>query len=112
MLTGWLAGPNAYHLKNVTKEQILEKAISSLAYIFGEEKKSIEQKLISSHLGNSTGFCSIVHIGRKTYCLNLLNTVYFLPVKHCTMEQKPVLLKEHWLAELKWPEISLQHSMK
>ena len=54
MLTGWLAGPNAYHLKNVTKEQILEKAISSLAYIFGEEKKSIEQKLISSHIGNWT----------------------------------------------------------
>ena len=55
MLTGWLAGPKAMELKNADEEEIFEKAIQSLTYIFGVDKTFIQQKLIAQHVINWTG---------------------------------------------------------
>jgi len=45
LLTGWLAGPRAEHLKNRSNEEILQKAFSSLQQIFNLVPGIIEENL-------------------------------------------------------------------
>ncbi len=52
LLTGWLAGPQAEKLKDVSEDKILKMAISSLSEIFKIEKDRITSYLIDSHLAN------------------------------------------------------------
>jgi len=54
MLTGWMAGPKAMELKHATEKEILEKAIQTLAYIFGVTENFIEEKLAAYHITNWT----------------------------------------------------------
>jgi len=54
MLTGWLAGPKAMELKDATKDEMLEKGLQSLSYIFGVGKLFIEKKLVAHSIVNWT----------------------------------------------------------
>ena len=54
ILTGWLAGPNAFKLKDTRKEVLFEKAIHALAYIFSVNENFIKQKLVAWHITNWT----------------------------------------------------------
>lgn len=52
MITGWLAGPKAVQLKQAKEEEILEKALQSLTYVFGTDRTFIEKKLIAHSVHN------------------------------------------------------------
>ena len=54
MLTGWLAGPKAMELKDAGENEILEKGLQSLSYIFGVDKLFIEKKLVAHSIVNWT----------------------------------------------------------
>ena len=45
MLTGWSGGPHARAIKNLSKEEILQKAMTSLSEIFGIERNFLAQSL-------------------------------------------------------------------
>jgi monoamine oxidase len=45
LLNGWLAGPPADDLKPLSVKELKEKAIGSLAYIFGVDKSFVEDKI-------------------------------------------------------------------
>jgi monoamine oxidase len=47
LLTGWLGGPKAKEIGSLSKEEIFDKAVTSLANIFGLER-TIMQELISA----------------------------------------------------------------
>ena len=53
-LTGWMAGPKAMNLKNASEEEIFEKALQTLAYVFGVEIQFIQKKLVAHHITNWT----------------------------------------------------------
>lgn len=52
LLTGWLAGPAAMHLKNTNERDVYTKAVDSLAYIFGVDKNFIEERLATFYISN------------------------------------------------------------
>lgn len=54
LLTGWLAGPKAFALKDTDEEQILKLAVDSLAYIFKVSPKYIQKKLTNHFITNWT----------------------------------------------------------
>jgi monoamine oxidase len=54
MLTGWLAGPGAMELKDACEEEIFEKTLQVLAYIFGVERDFIKKKLVAYYITNWT----------------------------------------------------------
>ncbi len=54
LLTGWLAGPKAYELKNSSNEIILDRAIESLANLFLISRKEIENSILKSKIINWT----------------------------------------------------------
>jgi monoamine oxidase len=47
VLTGWLAGPKAEQLKNLSKEELIEKSISSLSNIFKIDKEDLRKNMIN-----------------------------------------------------------------
>lgn len=51
-LTGWIAGPKARELENISEEEVLNKSLQTLAYSFGVEKNFIEEKLKGHHITN------------------------------------------------------------
>lgn len=54
LLTGWLAGPKAFALKDTDNETILLQSLDSLSRIFNMEKKDLQQKLLSWQIFNWT----------------------------------------------------------
>jgi monoamine oxidase len=52
MLTGWLGGPHAEELKELTDKEILQKAISSLSEIFNIGVIHLQQKLKAHYIFN------------------------------------------------------------
>lgn len=52
LLVGWVAGPKAEKLKNLSKEEVAELALASLANIFGVEKDVLRKKLVTATVGN------------------------------------------------------------
>lgn len=52
IITGWLAGPPAAKAKHITDEEMLEKALQSLAHIFNYNIEELKGKLIASHIAN------------------------------------------------------------
>lgn len=52
LLTGWIAGPYAIEIAHLPAEFLLQKAITSLAYIFGTEKDFIAQKIKAYNISN------------------------------------------------------------
>jgi len=52
LLTGWLAGPNAEAVKNNSEEELLQKALQSLASIFEIELPFLQQQLKGWHVAN------------------------------------------------------------
>jgi monoamine oxidase len=54
MLTGWLAGPKAMELKEAREEELFEKTLQVLAYIFGVEKDLIKKELVAHYITNWT----------------------------------------------------------
>jgi monoamine oxidase len=52
MLTGWFAGPKAEKQKDLDEKHLLEKALSSLAFIFRLNVEVIREKLIAWHVSN------------------------------------------------------------
>lgn len=52
MITGWLSGPNASRLQDENDDTILHMALESLSIIFQIPRKTLEAKLIGSHVYN------------------------------------------------------------
>ena len=52
VLTGWAAGPHADQLKELTNEDILTRALDSLALIFQLEPSYLRKQLESSYIAN------------------------------------------------------------
>lgn len=52
LLTGWLAGPKAYALKEAEEQKLYQLAIQSLAYIFGVSTEFIIEKLTAYQITN------------------------------------------------------------
>jgi monoamine oxidase len=53
-LTGWMAGPKAMDLKDASEEEIFEKVLQTLAYVFGVEIQFIQKKLVAHYITNWT----------------------------------------------------------
>jgi monoamine oxidase len=70
IISGWLAGPGAFKLKDAAEEEVFEKAIHSLAYIFGNDESFIKEKLIAYYITNWTSDRFI----RGAYSYATLNT--------------------------------------
>jgi monoamine oxidase len=51
-LAGWLAGPNANRLKDLTDEAILEEGLKSLSRLFTIPLALLKEKLSASHVAN------------------------------------------------------------
>lgn len=87
LLTGWIGGSKATVLKDMSEEEILEKAIASLASIFSTTTDDIRQLIIASHVFNwlqvpeSLGAYSYstpqTKAAQQILSLPLLNTLYF-----------------------------------
>lgn len=45
LLTGWIAGPEALKMKDTPDDEIMDKAVKSLAYLFGAEVRQIQHEL-------------------------------------------------------------------
>lgn len=54
MLTGWIAGPKAFELRNAGNKEILNEAIKTLAYIFNVDEQRIKEKLVGHYITNWT----------------------------------------------------------
>lgn len=54
LLTGWLGGPKAAALKDLTDEEILARAVNSLAGIFNSTAAAIREQLGTYHIANWT----------------------------------------------------------
>jgi monoamine oxidase len=52
MLTGWSGGPNADDLKHLSEQEIIKKALQSLAKIFAISRADLQKKLKASHVFN------------------------------------------------------------
>ena len=52
MITGWSGGPHANEIKDLSNEEILQKALESLSRIFKIDKADIQQKLKGWHVAN------------------------------------------------------------
>jgi monoamine oxidase len=48
IITGWLGGPNADKMKDLSNEEVVEKALEALSTIFDFNKDQLKQKLIKS----------------------------------------------------------------
>lgn len=54
MITGWLAGPVAFKLKDLPEEEILQKALQSLSHAFGMDIHTIQSQLKAHRIANWT----------------------------------------------------------
>lgn len=54
LLTGWIAGPKAFDLRNSTNDEVLEKAFDSLSIIFSLKKEDLKVELIEWRVFNWT----------------------------------------------------------
>lgn len=52
MLTGWSGGPHALELKDLSREEIINKALHSLSTIFKVDKEQLSQKLTGALVAN------------------------------------------------------------
>src|SRR5205085_9722338 len=52
MITGWSGGPHAARLQQLSDEEILQKALDSLAEIFDIDSSELRQKLKGWHVAN------------------------------------------------------------
>lgn len=52
ILSGWIAGPKAYALKDLPEEALLQKAVHSLAYIFSVHEQFILNRLKANVISN------------------------------------------------------------
>lgn len=52
LLTGWMAGPKAGELRNLSNEEIIRKAMDSLAYIFDTDLAFINKQMKAFHAAN------------------------------------------------------------
>jgi monoamine oxidase len=52
MITGWSGGPHAARLQQLSDEEILQKALDSLAEIFDMDSSELRQKLKGWHVAN------------------------------------------------------------
>lgn len=52
MITGWSGGPHAIEIKNLSDEQIKQKALESLSFIFDVSVEQLNQKLKAWHVAN------------------------------------------------------------
>ena len=87
MLTGWLAGPKAMELKDKTEDEMLEKGLQSLSYIFAVDKLFIEKKLEAHFIVNwavepfTYGAYSYATLdtnwAKKILCEPIEDTLYF-----------------------------------
>lgn len=48
VLTGWLAGPKTYQYKDLPKEEIIEKSLTSLSNIFKADKEALRKNMITA----------------------------------------------------------------
>jgi monoamine oxidase len=83
MLTGWMAGPKALALKQATEEEIFEKAIQTLSYVFGVSKTFIETKLVAFYITNWTAD----PFTRGAYCYATLDTEWAKKLLRQPVEQ-------------------------
>lgn len=54
LLTGWIGGPPAGEIKNLSKDDILKITLSSLSNVFGLSAKALKEKLVYWHVANWT----------------------------------------------------------
>jgi monoamine oxidase len=52
ILVGWLGGPNAERFKNLSEEDILQKALDALGHIFNLQSGVLKKDLVHATLGN------------------------------------------------------------
>jgi monoamine oxidase len=52
ILTGWFAGPKAERNKHLDEEQLLDKALNSLAFIFKLSVAELKEKMTAWHINN------------------------------------------------------------
>jgi monoamine oxidase len=52
LLTGWIGGPEAEQLKNLSDEEILNEALNALAFVFQTSKDSLRENLKAWHVAN------------------------------------------------------------
>jgi monoamine oxidase len=87
LLTGWLAGPPAEALKDLSEEELLEKGLDSLAELFRFSKEWIRGELLTAQVVNwakdpfACGAYSYPTLGAvnaiKVLSEPLVNTLYF-----------------------------------
>ncbi len=54
ILTGWIAGPRAYELRNTADNTLFDAAIDSLSYLFSVDRKELTEKVVSWKVHNWT----------------------------------------------------------
>ncbi|TRW25331.1 FAD-dependent oxidoreductase [Flavobacterium zepuense] len=54
LITGWLGGPPAYHVKDAFPKDVLQQALTSLSNVFKIAPDSLKQKLVAWHVANWT----------------------------------------------------------
>lgn len=52
VITGWIAGPDSLKLSKMSESEIIDKALSSLSYIFGISIQSLNEQLNASKVAN------------------------------------------------------------
>lgn len=52
VLTGWIAGPESEKLSELSESEIIDKALHSLAYVFGMDVQILKEQLVSSKAAN------------------------------------------------------------
>ncbi len=93
MITGWLGGPHAQALKDLSEKEILEKGLESLHAIFNVDLPYLEKSIKGWHVANWTtdiysfgGYAYEVVNGanfRKIMKQPLLNTLFFAGEAFC-----------------------------
>ena len=87
LLVGWLSGPPAAAFRHLSEEELLQKAIASLAHIFSTEAATIKEMLVATAFHNwidDSHFCGAYSynvVGGEALIQNILqpesNTIYF-----------------------------------
>ncbi|AYA36034.1 FAD-dependent oxidoreductase [Hymenobacter oligotrophus] len=52
LLTGWVAGPAAHHLRHATPEAVLQLALESVAYLLGSTVAAVRAQLVAHKVAN------------------------------------------------------------
>ena len=87
LLTGWLAGPKAFALKDESNEELSKTAVRSLAYIFKVSEDFIRTKMLSCRVSNWTAdpfthgaysYATLdTHWAKKVLAEPVANTLFF-----------------------------------